>query len=54
MTFIERKFEAKDKETQDEQYQILLKDLDKLLIVSNTVRANFNAIEKMRNQIPND
>ena len=46
MTYIERKIEAKDKETQEEQYQNLLKDLDNLFIESSTVRANFNVIEK--------
>ena len=30
MTYIKRKTEAKDKETQEIQYQTLLKDLDKL------------------------
>ena len=54
MTYIKRKFEAKNKETQEGNYQTLLKDLDNLFIDSNTVRANFNSIEKMRNQIPKD
>ena len=49
-----KKIEAKDKETQEGKYQTLLKDLDNLFIESNTVRAKFNAIEKMRNQIPKD
>ena len=31
-----------------------MKDHDKIFFESNTVRANFNAIEKMRNQIPNE
>ena len=54
MTYIKMKIEAEDKELFELRYQTLLKDLDKLLIESNTVRANFNAIEKMRNQIPNE
>ena len=54
MTYIKGKIEAKDKETQEGNYQTLLKDLDNLFIDSNTVRANFNSIEKMRNQIPKD
>ena len=34
--------------------ETLLRDPDNLFIESNTVRANFNAIKKMKNQIPKD
>ena len=37
MTYIKGTIEAKDKETQEAQYQTRLKDLDNLFIKSNTV-----------------
>ena len=37
MTYIKGKIEAKEKETKEEQYRTLLKDLDNLFIKSNTV-----------------